>query len=114
MIKRNEEMRTEIRNKMRGGDGDVTILHMLEKEDMMGKARFAARMTLPPGASIGEHPHGPDAEIYIIVSGTAQIDDNGTVHTLGAGDAVFTGGGESHSVVNAGDEPMEIIAVIIE
>ena len=114
MIKKSEEMRTEIRANMRGGNDEVTIVHILEKEDMIGKARFAARMTIPPGGSIGDHSHGPDAEIYIIVSGAARIDDNGTVHTLAAGDAVFTGGGEYHSCANAGDVPLEVIALIIE
>ena len=113
MIKRSEEMRSEIRSNMRDGDGDVTLVHLLEKEDMMGKARLVARMTIPVGGSIGKHVHGPDAEIYIIVSGVAQIDDNGTLCTLNAGDAVFNGGGEYHSCKNAGDTPLEILGVVI-
>jgi mannose-6-phosphate isomerase-like protein (cupin superfamily) len=113
MIKRSEEMRTEIRQNMRGGDGDVTLIHMLEKEDMPEKARLAARMVIPVGGSIGEHAHGPDAEIYIIVSGVARVVDSEGAHILNAGDSAYTSGGESHSCANAGDTPLEIIGIVI-
>ena len=107
-------MRKEIRSGMRGGNGDVTLIHMLEKEEMAGKARLAARMLIPVGGSIGKHVHDPDAEIYMIVSGFAEVDDNGTIQNLGAGDIVFTGSGEFHSVSNTGKEILEIIGIVIE
>ena len=106
-------MRTEVRNKLHGGDGDVTFVHLLEKEDMKDKASFAARISVPVGESIGTHFHENDAAIFIIVSGTAQFNDNGSLHTLGAGDVCFTNEGESHGVVNAGDTPLEIIGIVI-
>ena len=114
MIKKSSQMREEIRSSMRGGNGDVALIHMLEKDEMAGKARLAARMLIPVGGSIGEHVHDPEAEIYLIVSGVAEINDNGTVHTLKAGDIVFTSTGEFHSVSNAGNETLEIIGVVIE
>ena len=99
---------------MRGGDGDITLVHMLEKEEMAGKARLVAHLLLPPGGSIGGHVHDPDAEIFIIVSGVAQLDDNGTLHTLNAGDVAYTAAGESHSIKNVGDTELDVIAIVIE
>ena len=106
-------MRTEVRNNVHGGDGAVTFVHLLEKEDMAGKASFAARISVPVGESIGTHLHENDAAIFIIVSGTAMFDDNGTLNTLTAGDACFTNAGESHGIRNAGDTALEIIGIVI-
>jgi mannose-6-phosphate isomerase-like protein (cupin superfamily) len=114
MVVESSQMREEIRNNMRGGNGDVTLIHMLEKDDMMGKARLAARIQVPVGASVGSHTHGPDAEILIVLSGTALVDDNGTSRALSAGDIVFIGGGQAHSFSNAGDTLLEIIGIAIE
>ena len=114
MIKKNEKFRSETRSNMRGGDGDITLVHMLEKDETRGKARLVAHLLLPPGGSIGGHVHDPDAEIFIIVSGVAQLDDNGALHTLNAGDVAYTTAGESHSVTNIGDIELDIIAIVIE
>jgi mannose-6-phosphate isomerase-like protein (cupin superfamily) len=113
MIKKSDQMRNEIRSEMRGGIGEINLVHILEKEDMKGKARLCALMQIPVGGSIGEHLHDPDAEIYLVISGTAQLDSDGELSILNAGDAVFTGPAESHSVRNVGDTTLEIIGIII-
>lgn len=113
MIKKSEDMRKEIRSNVHGGNGDVSLLHFLEKEEMAGKSNFAARMSIPVGGAIKEHVHGSDVEIFIIESGTALFNDNGTLRTLGAGDAVFTGPDEMHAISNAGDTVLEFIGIII-
>ena len=77
MIKYKNDMRTEERPNMRGGNGTVKITHALEKEDINGPVRLCATLTLEPGASIGEHNHENEDEIFYIVSGTAKVTDNG-------------------------------------
>ena len=114
MIRKSDEMRREVRSEMRGGTGDINLVHMLEKEDMKGKARLCALMQIPVSGSIGEHLHDPDAEIYLVMSGTAKLEANGESFILNKGDAVFTGPAESHSVSNAGDTTLEIIGIVIE
>ena len=114
MIKRKADMRNEIRNKMRGGNGDVSLIHYLEQEETAGKSRFCAQLSIPVGASIGTHSHGPDAEIFIILNGTALFDDNGTTYTLNPGDIAFTSNGENHSISNAGDTMLDLVGVIFE
>ena len=114
MIKTSDEYRYETRSDMRGGNGDITLVHMLEKDETAGKARLVAHLLLPVGGSIGGHTHDPDAEIFIVVSGSALLDDNGALTTLNAGDVAYTSAGESHSVTNTGDTELDIIAIVIE
>jgi len=114
MISKKENMRNEIRSNMRGGNGDITLIHMIEKADMMGKIQLAARVQIPVGGSVGKHAHEKDAEIVIVVSGTVMAEENDSAHILSAGDIMFTGGGDSHSFTNYGDTILELIGIIIE
>ena len=66
-------MRTQVRSLMKGGVGDVTVLHFVETDDLPN-VRFVGEMTLPPGASIGV------------------VFDGGDDHRVGRGDIIVTGG----------------------
>ena len=113
MIKTVEQMRVELRERMRGGTGTVQIMHVFEQEELQGKCRLLARVTLEPNTSIGPHPHDSEEEVYYILRGRARVMDDGQERELEPGDAVLTGGGRSHAIANAGDEPLEFMAVIL-
>jgi mannose-6-phosphate isomerase-like protein (cupin superfamily) len=106
-------MVNEVRNRMRGGTGDVEIVHVFKKEELKGKARLFARFILKNKCSIGFHTHDNEEEIYYIISGTGTVEDNGTTYEITAGDAILTGNGEGHSISNHQDEPLEVLAVIL-
>jgi len=113
MTRKPAEMKSEVREKMRGGDGAVTIRHYFAKEEFGANVRLCARLTLPPGAGIGPHPHEGEDEIYIVTRGTGILDDGATRTRIAAGDSILTGKGASHAVKNDGKEDLEIIAVIM-
>ncbi|NPV53892.1 MAG: cupin domain-containing protein [Firmicutes bacterium] len=113
MIREAKEMAREIRERMRDGKGSVEITHIFKQDELRGKARLVARVTIPPGASIGFHEHNEEEEIYYIISGKGLANDNGTTKLVGPGDAILTGGGAGHAIENAGDEPLEMVAVIL-
>ncbi len=113
MIKYKNDMRTEERPNMRGGNGTVKITHALEKEDINGPVRLCATLTLEPGASIGEHNHENEDEIFYIVSGTAKVTDNGEEKVLYMGDSIITGNGGSHSIENIGIDTLVVFATIV-
>jgi len=113
MVFYSDKMRSQLRSDVRGGTGDMTFVHLVEPEHTCGKCRVVARIDIPAGSSIGDHPHGPDAEIYIIISGTATVTDNGQTFTLNPGDAMFTGDGNHHSIANNTDQPLSLYAVVI-
>lgn len=114
MLKRKEDQRDEVRVNMRGGAGQVTLRHLLEKEDMSGKCRLCAVFTVEPGCEIGWHTHQPDAEIYYVLKGEMSMNDNGEEVIVRAGDALFTADGAGHSAVNKSNETAELLGVVIE
>ena len=113
MIKRNNEYQAQIREQMRGGDGAVTIEELLTPEEMYDKGRLFARLSFEPGASIGHHVHEGEMESFYIVSGEAEVYDNGELVNVSAGDSVLTQSGEGHSVRNTGSVTLEMIALIL-
>lgn len=112
MIRKSGDMAREERPGMRGGTGTVTVQHFFAKEEFTAPSRLCARLTLPPGASIGTHRHDGEDEVYIILQGSGLVDDGQTRSPVAAGDAVLTGKGESHSIANTGTSDLELIAVI--
>lgn len=112
MIIRRKDMRVEVRGQMKGGTGEVTVLHLAECDELPN-IRFAGEMTIPRGASIGDHLHDAETEYYIISEGIASVMDNGQECRVGKGDVIVTGGGASHSIRNAGHTPLKVTAFIV-
>lgn len=113
MIRKQSEMQSETREQMRGGTGAVTIQHYFTSDEFTANARLCAKLRVPPGASIGVHKHGAEDEVYIITHGTGLLNDGETETRVSVGDAILTGNGESHALANDGDEPLELIAMIM-
>ena len=112
MIRKPSNMRVETKEKMRGGMGTVTIVHLFEKEEFGSKTRLCAKLILPPGASIGEHQHDGEDEVYIVTKGSGLLYDGSSESRVSVGDAILTGKGQSHSVRNDSAESLEIVALI--
>ena len=76
MIIHRNDMKVELREKMMGGEGTATLVHFVDGASMKN-ARLFSEVTLPPGASVGEHKHNSETEYYIILEGTGIVMDNG-------------------------------------
>lgn len=113
MIRKNNNLESEVRTEMRGGKGAVTIRHFFKQGEIKAKCRLCSRLILPPGASIGMHKHETEDELFIIESGKGIIDTGREKINVEAGDAILTGNGEEHALINAGSEPLEVIAIIM-
>jgi len=113
MIRRNGSYETVENENMRGGKGTVKIENLLAKNEFYGKGRLFARITIPVGGSIGYHVHEGEMESFYIVKGNGVISDNGEDKLISPGDTVLTKSNEAHSVVCEGEEPLEMIALII-
>lgn len=113
MIKRASQMETEVRELMRGGNGAISITHLLRQVQMTGKCRFLGKMVINPGCSIGSHSHDQEEEIYYILKGKGIVEDNGVKQEVSEGDVILTGGGASHSVENVSGEPLEVLGIIL-
>lgn len=114
MVRRAEECRLEYREHMRDGDGTVEVTNLIAgDQEMNGKGRLFARITLRPGCSIGYHVHDKDAELFYIMKGTAEYQDGDTLCTVTAGDVTLCPTGTGHGIANRTDEVVELIAVIV-
>ena len=114
MIKLTSERTKSTVSNLRGGKGDLVKEDIFLPDEALDKLRLCGVMTIPDGCSIGEHTHeSPEAEIYFILSGSLQVTDNGITKDLSPGDAVFTGGGTAHSVVNVSGKDATMLAVIV-
>ena len=114
MIARNGALQTELRANMRGGKGTVKVEHWFRPEAFSVKSRLCARLTIEPGGSIGTHTHDGEDEIYLVLSGTGRIEEQGEWVPIQPGDAILTGQGGSHGVEITGSEPLVIAAMIVQ
>ena len=113
MIRLHKDMLVDVRENMRGGAGKIQISHIFKKDELGGKCRLFAKITIQPGDSIGFHEHHDEEEVFYVISGNAAVDDAGTSKEVGPGDAILTGGGKGHAIENIGTTPLELVAVIL-
>ena len=114
MIRKSNDFTSEIRKNMRDGNGEIIISHILNPaDDLKAPARLFAKLTIEKGCSIGYHDHIGEEEIFYILKGTAELDDNGTKKILNAGDVAVTSDA-GHSIANIGEETLEVLAVILK
>jgi mannose-6-phosphate isomerase-like protein (cupin superfamily) len=113
MIRRAGEYTVDVKELMRGGEGSVKIEHYWHPgTEMKAANRLFAKLTLQPGSSIGFHQHGEEEEVFVILRGVAETDDNGVKTVLNMGDTILTGNGAGHSIKCVSQEPLEVLAVI--
>lgn len=114
MLRKREELQVERKPAPFDGTGEITVRSLLNgPEEMYEKGRVFCHTTVYPGAAMGYHVHEHESETYYILSGTGRFNDNGTIKTVTAGDVTVTGSGEGHSMEAVGEEPVEMIALIL-
>ena len=81
--------------------------------ELLNKGKMFNLNILEKDCGVGYHVHHGDGEIYVILSGEAEYNDNGTITTVHAGDVTITYPGEGHSITNKSDEPFRFLALIL-
>ncbi|MCR4576902.1 MAG: cupin domain-containing protein [Clostridiales bacterium] len=114
MIRKADACNIEYREHMRDGDGTVMLTSLIAgPEELNNKGRLFSKITLRPGCSIGFHIHDHDAELFYILTGTAEYNDNGNICTVTAGDVTICPTGTGHGIANKTDQLVELVAVIV-
>ncbi|MDO4851857.1 MAG: cupin domain-containing protein [Clostridia bacterium] len=114
MIRRSGDRIIERPEHKFGAPGFITVRNLINSSDELnGKGRVFAHTTVLPGNGIGFHVHQGDTELYYVVSGKGEYNDNGTMTVIEAGDVTFTPSGTGHGVTCIGTEPLELIALIL-
>lgn len=114
MIRKSSERMIDTKQAPFGGPGEVIVRNILNSpEEFYGKGRTFCHSTLPSGSGLGYHQHTGETEIYYILSGSGKYNDNGAMVPVAAGDITLTRDGEGHGLTNTGEEPLDLIALIL-
>ena len=114
MIRTEHECLVVYREHMRDGEGTVQITNFITgPAELNEKGRLFAKITLNPSCSIGYHIHEKDAELFYIMKGTAEYNDNIVIRIVKAGDVTICPTGQGHVIANKTDEVVERVAVIV-
>ncbi len=111
MIKRLDSLPSQEKEKIRGGAGKALAVDYLAPDEMAG-ILSAGRITLEPGASIGEHPHPETEELYLVLEGTGTGFLDGEAFEVGPGDAWVCKAGQTHGLQNDPRAPLTFFAVL--
>ena len=71
--------------------------------------RFLYYTVLPSGASFGEHTHGDDNEVYLVLEGSGLYSMNGEAASVEAGDVLINKPFAFHFLKNTGDSEMRVL-----
>ena len=113
MIKLAGEQLVRVRENVRGGEGTLVFHDFLLAEESFGAGKLFSRTVIPAGASIGEHRHEGEFEVYYVLSGTVEALDNGKWVALHAGDTHLCASGEGHALRNYGTAEAEVLMLIL-
>ncbi|EEQ57563.1 cupin domain protein [Clostridiales bacterium 1_7_47FAA] len=115
MIRLKEEHEVILKDSPFNGEGKIQVCNLINKpEELLNCGRVFAHTTVYPGSSIGYHVHIRESELYYILKGKARFNDNGTMREIRAGDVTITYPGEGHGITTIGEEPVEMIALILQ
>ena len=113
MIKNSQDIRVETVENSGNIEGRISKNIILTPAEMLERASMFNIITLPSGSRIKEHPHVEDAEIYYILEGEAEVTDNDRTAIMHAGDVMFTGNGDRHSIANHSGKDVKFLACIL-
>ena len=70
---------------------------------------YVHKTTLPPGATVGEHPHEGNEQFYLIVEGEGEVYLCGNTYPVKPWSIAMIKSGGSHGIKNTGDKPLVYI-----
>ena len=98
MVTRFEDREVNEKENMFGGAGKIFNRVIASQETMYNKNRLFQHGYLKHGDEVGYHVHNGDGEVYYILSGEGEFNDNGTVTTVKAGDTAWSARATSSSL----------------
>jgi len=111
MIRRLSDLPVEAKANIRGGEGRALDVSLLQLDDMAGVLSLG-RVTLEPGATIGEHAHPNTEDLYLILEGRGVGLLNGERFPVGPGDLFLVKAGGTHGLINDSDEPLTFLGLL--
>lgn len=89
-----------------GGEGDTVARMYVDENNKIMKGRLAK------GSSIGLHCHETSSEVIFILSGVGKAILEGNEEILTEGSCHYCKKGQTHTLINIGDEDLVFYAVV--
>ena len=99
--------------RIREGKGECVGATAFTADDFKGKVLGVGMTVIPPGASIGDHAHGEEEEVYAVMSGEGIATLDGTQQRVRPGDVMLNVPGGTHGLANDGREDLVIFAFCV-
>ncbi len=112
MLIKKEDRVTTIGDSKREGAPNFTKWEMAPIENLYGSGRLFSTITLPVGAQVPTHYHHNEFEIYCMLTGEGDYNDNGNIIRIKAGDTVICPDGEMHGLINNSDAELSFVAFV--
>lgn len=109
MLNKRSETPVIYKPQCHNGEGIMICYSMLKPEESSFGLKHFQIDTLFPGASIGEHLHDCDEEIYCCIGGSGTLMFDGEAYPFENGDLSLVTIGHSHGVINTGKEELRLI-----
>jgi len=81
------------------------------KAEILKAFKGVARLTVPPGETNLMHNHEKEEQIYILLSGSGEIQVGEERTSAGPGDVVYLPANVPHGFFNTGEKPAVIINI---
>ena len=112
MIRRHKDMSVVEAVRLKNGNGEASIINILETGEMYGAGRLFCITKMKPGVSSGAHTHTGDFETYYILKGQARVRQRNVLRAW-TWDMLQCKDGDFHGIESIGEEELEYLAVIM-
>ena len=98
---------------MHEGSGPVHYKRLINGGMLDGQIQGMDFASVPPGSVIGQHDHTDTSEMWVVLDGRGDVELEGTVEVMRAGDVLYTPVGGRHSMTNPLDAtaPVDFLVV---
>lgn len=114
MLRHRDEMKSGVIEKCHEGEGNLLAHFVMGQGDSDAGVLFMHDDVIEPGASIGEHRHEGNEEIYLVIEGHGTMILDGKEYPFRPGDVSLVKSGHTHGLRNSADGPMRLIVVCVK
>jgi mannose-6-phosphate isomerase-like protein (cupin superfamily) len=102
----------ELRHEVAHGGRTPILTRRVWRPDQVPACNFVDLTVVPAGAEIGIHTHDTDnEEIYVVISGRAEMHVDGETIEVGPGHVVVNRPGGTHALRNPGPEEVRLVVI---
>ena len=96
------------------GVGRAKSTRVFNKADFETPLKFVDYLEMESGSSVGNHRHGDNEEVYVVLSGNGVMVVNDERRAVKMGDVILNKPGWTHGLENTAAEPLKLFVFEVE